>query len=226
MAKIKKPSRPKKMPDDVFNQYVKLTDQQRKFCEEYAKEMQTRESVKIAYPNIRTDASRDSHASRLLKNVKVQGYLNWLNDKRVEAIERELEISARSNLEITAAICQSDIADLVDDEGKIKSPIHWPAHARQAVSSYRMGFTKDGEAFYEVRFWNKVGALSLMFDHFGLKKGEQGHGDTLPVTQAEKEKAIEEFQNVPAVPVRPRQIPARVRPVDIPPVNEADVVPD
>ena len=156
----------------------------------------------------------------MLRNAKVQVYLNWLNKKRVEVIERELLISARSNLEITAAICQSDISDLVDDEGRLKSPKLWPPHARQAVASYRTSFTKEGEPVYEVRLWNKIGALSLMFDHFGLKKGEQGHGNNLPVTEKEKEREIKEFQNVQKISVTPRQIPAKTTSNQPQPVKE------
>ena len=52
-----------------------LTAKQRIFCNEYLIDMNATRAYKKAYPNIKNDATAGQAGSRLLKNVKIKGYI-------------------------------------------------------------------------------------------------------------------------------------------------------
>ena len=59
-----------------------MTDKQRKFADEYLIDCNARRAYKVAYPNVKKDATADVNASRLLSNAKDKAYI----DEQLEKI--------------------------------------------------------------------------------------------------------------------------------------------
>lgn len=61
-----------------------LTPPQKAFCDEYLKSLNATQAYKKAYPNIKTDQVASQSGSRLLRNVKVQKYIEKRQKEKEE----------------------------------------------------------------------------------------------------------------------------------------------
>lgn len=60
----------------------KLTDKQKRFCEEYLIDLNGTRAYLAAYPRVRTEAAARTNASRLLTNANIQDYISELQKEQ------------------------------------------------------------------------------------------------------------------------------------------------
>ena len=86
----------------------KLTDKQKRFCEEYIVDLNGVRAYIAAYPLVRSDAAARANASRLLTKANIQQYIAELRKEQqqrtqitADTVLRELAKIAAEDVEIT-----------------------------------------------------------------------------------------------------------------------------
>lgn len=148
-----------------------MTAQQVLFCERYVLHLNATKAYSEAFPGATTVNSAAAAASRLLRNVKVQTYIDHLVEKR----RRKTEISADRVLAEVARLAFSNVGDHVSYSQYgyrtlVKSEDLDPDDMA-AVASVR---NKDG--LTEIKLHPKVPALKLLMQHLGLLPKDAGSG--------------------------------------------------
>ena len=147
----------------------KLTKNQKIFCDEYLIDRNATRAYKVAYPNIKNDATAGQSGSRLLKNVKVKAYL----DKKMKVQAERAEISAENTLKGIKTIANANICKLFKSAHRgrggtyklsVKSIDEIPEDLQYAISAIK--FHKDGTL--EVKLCDKMKALELLGKHQAL----------------------------------------------------------
>lgn len=92
----------------------KLTEKQRRFCDEYLIDLNATRAYKAAYPHAKSDGAAMSGASRLLRNVKVKEYI----DAQILKISDEKVADAKEVMEyLTSVMRGKSISEIVVIEG-------------------------------------------------------------------------------------------------------------
>ena len=139
---------------------AKLTDKQRRFCEEYLVDMNaTQAALRAGY------STRSAHSigSENLTKPEVRAYLTGLLD--AQAIDTRAQ--QKLCIDELMAIGFSKITDVLSVEsGKvsIRDSSSWSEKAARAVESIRVG--KDGSI--SVKLHSKPSALKVLGDYLGL----------------------------------------------------------
>ena len=164
----------------------KLTEKQKRFCDEYLVDLNATRAYKKAYPSVKKDETAAQAGSRLLRNVNVKEYI----DKRIKDRQKRTEITQDKVLNELAAIAFSNgskYAKVVerkayDEEGKevvdyetgkqltyktveFKNTDDLTEDEKKAISSIHKG--KDG---MKVETYDKMKALELLGKHLGMFK--------------------------------------------------------
>lgn len=72
---------------------MKLTEKQKAFCDEYLIDLNATRAYKSVYKNVKNDKAAAAAASRLLRNVKVQKYIQQrMSQKESERIASQDEV--------------------------------------------------------------------------------------------------------------------------------------
>lgn len=165
---------------------AKLTEQQKRFVDEYLIDLNATRSYKAAYKNVKKDEVAASAAVRLLRNVKVQGYMK----ERQEALQERTAITQDMVLLELARIAFSNGSDFAKVVTKPRKRQVWnettqeyeekefeeqfvelvdtdklPPEKRAAIASI-----KEGKYGIEVSSCDKVKALELIGKHLGMFK--------------------------------------------------------
>jgi len=153
-----------------------LTDKQKRFVEEYPKDLNATKSAERAGYSAKT-ASRIG--PELLGKTCVKDAIARVLEKR----SKKTEITADRVLLETGLLAFSDITHYrLTDDGEIEPTETAPDGAMRAISSVkkRTITTRDGDTTYEVEFklWNKPEPLKLAGRHVGLK----GFADRVELT--------------------------------------------
>ncbi len=162
-----------------------LTDKQKLFADEYLIDLNATRAYKAVYKNCKNDETAAAAGARLLRNVKVEEYIN----QRMKDREKRTEITQDKVLAELAAIAfakGTDFAQVVDepiiqggkyvvdpDTGKVKTyktvevfpTDKIPAEKRKAIVGI-----KEGKYGIEVSQCDKVKALELLGRHLGMFK--------------------------------------------------------
>lgn len=161
-----------------------MTNKQKAFVDEYLIDLNATRAYKAVYKNVKSDDVAAQAGSRLLRNVKVEEYLN----KRMKDREKRTEITQDKVLNELAQIAfanGSDFAKVVEkpltrEDGSIildpetEQPIYYktvemaltdelPEEKKKAIAGIKMG--KNG---IEVNTCDKVRALELLGKHLGM----------------------------------------------------------
>lgn len=165
---------------------MKLTEKQKRFCDEYLIDLNATRAYKVAYPNVKKDKTASQAGSRMLRNVKVKEYI----DKRIKDREKRTEITQDNVLKELAAIAFSNgskFAKVVerkayDEEGE---PIIDKETGQQLtykavdmvltdelsdIDKKAIASIKRGKNGIEVSTCDKVRALELLGKHLGMFK--------------------------------------------------------
>lgn len=86
-----------------------MTEKQKRFCDEYLIDLNATRAYKVAYPNVKNDATAAAAAARLLRNVKVREYI----DKRLKELESERVADIQEVLEYLTAVMRREMKESV-----------------------------------------------------------------------------------------------------------------
>jgi len=81
-----------------------MTDKQRKFCDEYLIDCNATRAYRKAYPNVKKDSSAAVCAAKLLRNAKVQEYI----DKQLEKINSDKIADAKEVMEYLTTVLRGE----------------------------------------------------------------------------------------------------------------------
>ena len=82
----------------------RLTEKQKRFCEEYLIDCNGTRAYKAAYPNVKKDEVARANASRLLANANVKAYI----DERLEEIHSEKTADAQEVIEYLTSVMRGE----------------------------------------------------------------------------------------------------------------------
>ncbi|WP_333648087.1 terminase small subunit [Lacrimispora sp.] len=96
-----------------------LTAKQKIFADEYLIDLNAARAYKVAYPKVKKDETAAVNSSRMLRNAKVEDYIQ----KRMKDREERTEISQDMVLKELAKIGLADVTDFVtiESDGTYKS---------------------------------------------------------------------------------------------------------
>lgn len=166
-----------------------LTKGRKRFADEYLIDLNGTRAYKVVYPNVKNDETAAAAAARLLRDVKVQEYI----DKRIKDREKRTEITQDMVVKELAAIAFSNASDyakviekqavytaengrripLEDENGnpimindvELTLTENLSTEQKKALSGI-----KHGKYGIEVASCDKVRALELLGRHLGMFK--------------------------------------------------------
>jgi len=148
-----------------------LTEQRKIFCDEYLIDFNGTRAYKVAYPSIKNDDAAAVSASRLLRNVKIEEYIQ----KRMKDRERRTEVTQDKVIAELAAIAfasASDYAKVVSmkhkDGSKFASVALTVTDDLSREQKKAISQIKTTQSGIEVKTHDKVKALELLGKHLGI----------------------------------------------------------
>ena len=153
-----------------------MTEKQKIFADEYLIDLNGTRAYRVAYPSVKKDEVAAAAAARLLKNVKVEAYIQ----KRMEERQTRTEITQDRVLEELAAIAFARATDYAEIKGecvRIKDTDTLDEQQIRAIAGI-----KEGKYGIELKLNDKEKSLELLGRHLGMFK------DKLEVSGLEEEK--------------------------------------
>lgn len=162
---------------------AKITDKQKRFCDEYLIDLNaTQAAIRAGYSK-KTAAEQ---GARLLINVKVQEYIQERKEKRIKRTEitqdmvlKELAMIAFSNATDYARVVEKDamievegnMIPMLDAEGNLmKYKTVEPVLTSELTEEQKkaLAVIKKGKDGFEIKPYDKVRALELIGKHLGM----------------------------------------------------------
>lgn len=191
---------------------AKLTEKQQKFGDEYLIDLNgTQAAIRAGY----SEKTAEQQAVRLLRNVRVQAYIQKRKAERIERTEitqdmvlRELAIVAFSNAADYAAVVEKDAVIQTEDGRAIPvydedgNPVKYrtvePVLTAELTDKQKRALSviKKGRDGFEIKPYDKVRALELLGKHLGMfedkleVKGEIKNDPLAGLTTEELKKLI------------------------------------
>ena len=153
-----------------------MTEKQKIFADEYLIDLNATRAYKVAYPKVKKDKTAAQAGSRMLRNVKVERYIQ----ERMQARQERTEITQDRVLEELAAIAfarTTDYAEVKDGRVLLKNTENLNEQQIRAIAGI-----KDGKYGIEIKLNDKEKALELLGRHLGMFK------DKVEVSGLEDEK--------------------------------------
>lgn len=146
-----------------------LTDKQRRFVEEYLRDLNATQAA------IRTGYSKKTAASqgeRLLRNAEISAAVRNAQEER----SRRTKIDADYVLNRLAEIDQLDLLDIMNDDMSIKPISQWPKAWRQYLSGFDLAEMFEGRGedremvglLKKIKWPDKVRNLELLGKHVNV----------------------------------------------------------
>ena len=154
---------------------MKLSDKQKKFCEEYIIDFnQTQSAIRAGY----SAKTAYSIGNENLKKPDIQAYIKELLSKR----EERTQITADMVVKEWAKIAFFDIRKIFHKEGGLLNPHDLDDETATVISSIKARDVKVGddiETIKEYRLNDKMKALDMLAKHLGmLEKEKEDNNDT------------------------------------------------
>ena len=154
---------------------MKLSDKQKKFCEEYIIDFnQTQSAIKAGY----SAKTAYSIGNENLKKPDIQAYIKELLSKR----EERTQITADMVVKEWAKIAFFDIRKIFHKEGGLLNPHDLDDETATVISSIKARDVKVGddiETIKEYRLNDKMKALDMLAKHLGMfEKEKEESNDT------------------------------------------------
>ena len=153
-----------------------MTEKQKIFADEYLIDLNATRAYKVSYPKVKKDKTAAQAGSRMLRNVKVERYIQ----ERMQARQERTEITQDRVLEELAAIAfarTTDYAEVKDGRVLLKNTENLNEQQIRAIAGI-----KDGKYGIEIKLNDKEKALELLGRHLGMFK------DKVEVSGLEDEK--------------------------------------
>lgn len=145
-----------------------LTAKQKIFADEYLIDLNATRAYKLAYPKVKNDESAAAAGARLLRNVKVEQYIQ----KRMKDREKRTEITQDMVLKELAKIGFADVTDFVtiENKGILRVVKVKPTDEMARDKMGAIAGIKDGANGIEIKLNDKGKALELIGRHLGMFK--------------------------------------------------------
>lgn len=161
-----------------------LTEKQKIFVDEYLIDLNATRAYKAAYPKVKNDSTAAAAGARLLRNVKVQNYIEKRIQERAQRTEitqdkvvQELaKIAFSKGTDFVQVVMKTGYRSLVDEEGNVigREPYEYqaveilntdevPDEKQAAIAGI-----KHGANGIEIKLNDKVKALELLGRHLGM----------------------------------------------------------
>lgn len=140
-----------------------LTDRAERFCREYIKDLNGKQSaIRSGY----SEKTAEFTASRLLSQDKVKQFVQVL----LKPMHKKFEIQADDVLCELARIAYSDIREIFNEDGSMKDPKDWPDGIARCIQSIEVdelfeGFGRDRVQVgvtKKVKLWSKDKCLEML----------------------------------------------------------------
>jgi phage terminase small subunit len=118
-----------------------------------------------------------AHACRLVARADISEALAVALEARIKGAEIRSEWVLRE----LANIARSDLLDLVDEKGSLKSLKDIPEHARRTISKFKVTEYPDGRVVQEIGLWDKIAALDKLGRHLKLFEGGEAKGGDMVI---------------------------------------------
>ena len=151
----------------------RLTDKQKRFCEEYVVDLNAIRAYKKVYINCKSDRTASANASRLLANANVAAYVR----KMKEQIAQEVKVTAADVLE-----------DLIEVKNRCMqaTPVKvWDSDSHAYVDS-------DAEFTFDSKGANT--ALKLIGEHLGMFQKKVELSGNLETKQSKVDDVLEQLK--------------------------------
>jgi phage terminase small subunit len=143
---------------------ARMTDAQKRFADEYLIDLNATRAYRAAYPSVSKDSTASAAGARMLRNVKVEAYIN----KRQNDIQNKTSITQERVIKELATIAFLDTTELVKVKGRrvmLTNTEDLTEGQRRAIASIKKG--KNG---VELSTYDKIKALELIGRHLGMFK--------------------------------------------------------
>ena len=141
-----------------------MTDAQKRFCDEYLKNLNATEAYKVAYPKCKKDETARANSSRLLTNDNVKEYI----EEQMKEREKRTKVTQDMVINELKAIAFSNATDFASVKGNaviISDTDKLSKDTKKAIVSI-----KEGKNGIEVATASKLQALELLGRHLGMFK--------------------------------------------------------
>ncbi|WP_147536087.1 terminase small subunit [Bacillus marasmi] len=152
---------------------AKLTEKQKRFVDEYLIDLNATRAYKAAYPRVKNDETASVNGSRMLRNAKVEKYIN----ERMKAREKRTEITQDKVLKELAKIAFVNGADFAkvitkktDSGGEYKQVEIADTDSLSENVKAAISGIKETKFGISVESYDKVKALELIGRHLGMFK--------------------------------------------------------
>jgi len=165
-----------------------LTAKQRIFADEYLIDLNATRAYKVAYPKIKNDETAAANSSRVLRNAKVEEYIQ----KRMKDREKRTEITQDMVIKELAKIGFANVTDYVTIEGpyvKVKQTEDTPSKKFGAIAGI-----KEGANGIEIKMNDKGKALELIGRHLGMWKDKVEVSGTLETEKTKLDDLINQMR--------------------------------
>lgn len=149
-----------------------LNAKQERFCQEYLKDLNaTQAAIRAGYS---TDTA-GSIGHDLLKKPETLAEIDRLKLERSEITK----IDAAWLLKRFADEAEADVADLYDEDGRLKPVKEWPKIWRQGlVAGVKTAVSEDGVAMIDVKLSDRVRRLELIGKHVAVQAFQENVNHT------------------------------------------------
>lgn len=175
-----------------------LTDKQKLFADEYLIDLNATRAYKAVYKNVKSDDVAAVNGNRLLRNAKVEEYINHRMEERSKRTEITQDFVLRELYEI-AKVNGTDFEQIIEEpiieNGQyVRDPDTSQLRKKQVVRAIptdkipeekkkAIAGIKESKYGVEITTYDKVKALELLGRHLGMFK------DKVEITGIEKEKS-------------------------------------
>lgn len=164
-----------------------MTDKQYAFCQLYLSEFPRNQerAYRIVYPGLKNSNTAKAAAARMMKNPKVEAYINEQNAKLKEKLEERYLASTESVLKEEGYLAHSSIKSLFNPDGTAIKPHELPEEVARMIKRFKpvkiyMGKDAHGLDIYiegwEYEFWDKGQSLNRLEKVFGMQVDHVKHG--------------------------------------------------
>jgi len=159
----------------------RLTDKQKRFCEEYLIDLNaTQAAIRAGY----SEKTANRIASENLTKLDIQAYIQELNQARQE----RTQITADMVIQELGKVALINLDDFYYSNGTLKEPSQLSERAKCALASYSIKRINLGDGEFEDvpihKTHDKMKALEMLGRHYGIfeKDNKQKPQDTEPKT--------------------------------------------
>lgn len=143
-----------------------MTKKQKIFADEYLIDLNATRAYRVAYPSVKKDETAAAAAARMLRNVKVQGYIS----ERMQERQQRTEVTQDMVVKELAAIAFAKATDYVEirNNGVCGTVVIKPTTNLSDQQISAIAGIKEGANGIEIKLNDKEKALELLGRHLGM----------------------------------------------------------